>query len=189
MSRPRSIADDDSSLIPTSQFQWSSYTHLCLSSRLPISHINPWPVPVTSAPRFLKQTSAFAKTNVRIDERTCKICPKTGCKCVYKLKLRSRIIDMTFNTAELTPFRVTQTDAVLVFVACFSQRRTELYWKLKGKINLTVQYSYEGISRPSGSSQKRAIFVILYRKNILTIPVDQLSQYLPDRTLPNLQEW
>ena len=52
---------------------------------------------------------AFAKTKVRIDERTCKICQKTGCKCVYKLKLRSRIIDMTFNIAELTPVRVTQT--------------------------------------------------------------------------------
>ena len=67
------------------------------------------PVPVPSAPRFRKQTSAFAKTKVRIDEGTCKICQKTGCKCVYKLKLRSRIIDMTFNIAELTPVRVTQT--------------------------------------------------------------------------------
>ena len=101
---------------------------------------------------------------------------------------------MTFNIAELTPMRVTQTDAVLVSAECFSQGRIELYWKLKRKISNKVQDNYGGIfTPPAAAAEGGLMFYLCFNFDIvkifLTIPVAQISQNLPEPSLPNLQEW
>ena len=132
MSRPRSITDDDSSLIPRSQFQCSSYTHLWLSSTAANQSISTHDLSLWHPPRVSKSKRP------RLQKRR-----STNVPARFARKLAVNV----FTSLSLGPESSTW-------------RLTLLNWRHSAKINVTVQYSYEGILDHPAAAKSGLMFCL-----------------------------